>query len=110
MTQSDRRELGLLAAVAVWGLAAGITLATLAIREPPAGQIASGLSTIQGVDARAPLRATLCVILAPLVAVFLARGTVRRIATDSERWAIIAIAAALVSGLWLALLLSLIHI
>src|SRR5437899_3311298 len=31
MTESDRRELGLLAAVAVWGLAAGITLATLAI-------------------------------------------------------------------------------
>ena len=104
MTQSDRRELGLLAAVAVWGLAAGITLATLAIREPPAGQIPSALSIIHDVDGRAPLRATLCVILAPLVAVFLARGSVRRVVTDSERWAIIAIAAALVSGLWLALL------
>ena len=104
MTGPDRRELGLLAAVAVWGLAAGITLATLAIREPPPGQVASGLSTIQGVDARAPLRATLCVIVAPLVAVFLARGYARRVAADGEPWALMAIGAALVSGLWLALL------
>src|SRR5438552_11267121 len=104
MTGRDRREVGLLAAVAVWGLAAGITLATLTLREPPPGQVASGLSTIQGVDARAPVRGTLCLIVAPLVAVFLARGYARHVAADSERWAIIAIAAALTSSLWLALL------
>jgi hypothetical protein len=104
MTQSKSRELVLLAAVAVWGLAAGITLATLTVREPPPGQIPSALSTLHGIDARAPLRSILLVIAAPILAALLARPYVRRIAGDAERWAVVAIAAALLTGIWVALL------
>jgi len=104
MTQSKSRELVLLAAVAAWGLAAGITLATLTVREPPPGQIPSALSTLHGIDARAPLRSILLVIAGPILAALLARPYVRRVAANAERWAIVAIAAALLTGLWVALL------
>ena len=104
MTQSKSRELVLLAAVAAWGLAAGITLATLTVRETPPGQIPSALSTLHGIDARAPLRSILLVTAGPILAALLARPYVRRVAANAERWAIVAIAAALVTGLWIALL------
>jgi len=104
MTQSKSRELVLLAAVAAWGLAAGITLATLTVREPPPGQIPSALSTRHGIDARAPLRSILLVIAGPILAALLTRPYVRRVAASAERWAVVAIASALLTGLWVALL------
>jgi hypothetical protein len=104
MTQSKSRELVLLAAVAAWGLAVGITLATLTVQGPPPRQIPSALSTLHGIDARAPLRAILLVIAGPILAALLARPYVRRVAGNAERWAIVAIAAALLTGLWVALL------
>ena len=85
MTQSKSRELVLLAAVAAWGLAAGITLATLTVREPPPGQIPSALSTLHGIDARAPLRSILLVTAGPILAALLARPYVRRVAANATK-------------------------
>ncbi|MBV9494363.1 MAG: hypothetical protein JOZ54_08950 [Acidobacteria bacterium] len=58
-----------------------------------------------GLDARGPLRSVLGAIVAPLVAVFLLRPVLDRIARDARlrEWALWALAGALVSGLWIAL-------
>jgi len=74
------------------------------VREPPPRQIPSALSTLHGIDARAPLRSILLVIALPILAAFLARPSVRRIAADAESWAVVAVSAALLTGIWVALL------
>src|SRR3954447_1259157 len=86
---------------AAWGRGAGITIATLWIAEPHAGQL-PGAMLAHGLDARGPLRSILSAIFAPLIAAFLIRPLAAG-AGDVRPWAARAMAVALASGLWLAL-------
>ena len=97
-------EMLLTLAAAAWGAGAGITIATLWIAEPHAGQL-PGAMLAHGLDARGPLRAVLSVMLATLIAALLVRPLAARIASDTavRPWALRAMALALASGLWLAL-------
>jgi hypothetical protein len=94
-------EILLTLAGAAWGLGAGITIATLWVAEPHAGQL-PGAMLAHGLDARGPLRAILSVIIAPLIAAFLIRPLAAR-ASTARPWVVRAMAVALASGLWLAL-------
>jgi hypothetical protein len=98
------RNLALLIAVAAWGEAAGITMATLFVGEPHGGQL-PGNMLLRGLDARGPLLAIEAVILAPLLALLVARPLIRRAAFDAQakRWAFIAATLALLGGDWLVL-------
>lgn len=97
-------EMLLTLAAAAWGAGAGITIATLWIAEPHAGQL-PGAMLAHGLDARGPLRGVLSVILVTLIATILLRPIAARIASDgyARPWAVRAMALALASGLWLAL-------
>jgi hypothetical protein len=95
-------EILLTLAAGAWGLGAGITIATLWIAEPHAGQL-PGAMLVHALDARGPLRAILSVIFAPLAAAFLMRQFAAH-AAGSRPWALRAMAVALAAGLWLALI------
>jgi len=99
--RASSTEILLTLAGAAWGLGAGITLATLWIAEPHAGQL-PGAMLAHGLDSHGPLRAILSVIFAPLIAAALIRPLAAR-AAGARTWAVYAMAAALASGLWLAL-------
>ncbi len=94
-------EILLTLAGAAWGLGAGITIASLWVAEPYAGQL-PGVMLAHGLDSHGPLRAILSAILSPLVAAFLFRPLATR-AAGARSWAVRAMALALASGLWLAL-------
>ena len=94
-------EILLTLAGAAWGLGAGITIATLWVAEPHAGQL-PGAMLAHGLDARGPLRAIVSVILSPLIAAFLIRPLAAR-ASTAQPWVVRAMTVALASGLWLAL-------
>lgn len=100
--RASSAEILLTLAAVAWGLGAGITIATLWIGEPHAGQL-PGAMLAHALDARGPLRAIVSVILAPLVAAFLMRRFAAH-AAGSRPWALRAMAIALASGLWLALI------
>lgn len=100
--RASSAEILLTLAAAAWGLGAGITIATLWIAEPHAGQL-PGAMLAHALDARGPLRAIVSVILAPLAAAFLMRRFAA-LAAGSRTWALGAMTVALASGLWLALI------
>lgn len=100
--RASSAEILLTLAAAAWGLGAGITVATLWIAEPHAGQL-PGAMLAHALDARGPLRGIVSVILAPLAAAFLMRRFAVH-AAASRAWALRAMAVALASGLWLALI------
>jgi hypothetical protein len=99
-----RAEAALIAAAAAWGLAAGIAVATLFFAPPHPGQL-PGAMLVFGLDARAPMRMMLAVMLAPFLAALLARPVARHVAADprTQPWAVCAMVAALLGGLWLVL-------
>jgi hypothetical protein len=79
---------------AAWGLGCGVALATLWFAPPHTGQLPGAL-LLYGVDAHAPLRMMLTVMLAPLAGAAVGRAL--------ARWQQPAMIAALLAGLWLAI-------
>ena len=100
--RASSTEILLTLAAGAWGLGAGITIATLWIADPHAGQL-PGAMLVHALDARGPLRAILSVIFAPLAAAFLIRRFAAH-AAGSRPWALRAMLVALAAGLWLALI------
>src|SRR4051812_16867110 len=97
-----RRNPLLALAAAAYGLGCAITLATLTIGPPHTGQL-PGAMLLHGLDARVPMRMMLLAIAGPFVAVLALAPVLRRF-DGAARWARIAAALALTSGLWSAVL------
>src|SRR5438552_1324073 len=92
----------LLVAVAAWGAAAAITIATLFPADARPGQLPGNMAA-RNLDSRGPLHGIEVLIVVPLLVTLAARRPARRIAADASPWAVIAISLALFSGLWIAL-------
>src|SRR5437016_4652263 len=99
-----RREIILQIAATLWGLASGITLGTLTLREPHPGQL-PGLMLVRGLDSHGPLRSIVFVIAAVFAIALAAKPIARRVANDSHirDWGVWAMAIALGLGLDLAI-------
>ena len=88
---------------AAWGLAIGISLLGIWDRPAPPGQL-PGLMTSLGKDAHASFRFMAGIVVMTIVAAFGLRPTVRVLAvSDTRAWARNGAAAALLAGLWVAI-------
>ena len=94
----------LTAAAVLWGIGAGVSIATLWIVEPHPGQLPGAMLSL-GFDSRAPVRVLFSLIAGTFGGAWVFQPLIRRIVHDSSSrsWAIIATGSALASGLWLAL-------
>src|SRR5579859_5603821 len=99
--RSRWREALLLIAAAAWGVAAAITIATLFIGDARPDQLPGNMAA-RNLDARGPLRGIEVLAIVPILVAVAARKPLRRVAEDAQPWAVIAVAAALIAGLWLA--------
>ena len=93
-----RRQILLLTAVAAWAIAAGVSVATLFVSDPHPGQLPGSMS-LRGLDAAGPLHGIEAIILAPLIALAIARPLIRRVTLDGR--GVTAAAVALFAGDWL---------
>ncbi|MBV8547310.1 MAG: hypothetical protein JO088_21410, partial [Acidobacteria bacterium] len=82
-----RRDLILRISAAIWGFAIAISLLPFWLGPPPPGQLPGFASSI-GLDARAPMRFVLSLILVPLLWTFALRPILNILGRDDTRaWA-----------------------
>jgi hypothetical protein len=96
-----RRETLLSAAFALWGLAIGISLASVWSRPAPAGQL-PGYATLNNLDAHGPFRFIAGIIILSALLPFLLRPLARRLA-EGAAWARNTVLIAPLVALWSAL-------
>jgi len=96
---TQRRELLLSIAFAVWGLALAIALITIFERPAPAGQPA-GVATALNFDAHGPFRWIAALMLLPIAMPLALRGIARRLAAG-RAWSTYAVCIAPLVSLWL---------
>ncbi len=98
------RDLFLRAAAAIWGFAIAISLLPFWLGPPAPGQ-PPGYATMNGFDARAPMRFVLGLILIPLFWTFALRPLLTILARDDTRaWARNAFQSAAVAALWFVII------
>jgi len=99
-----RRDLLLRIGAAMWGFAIAISLLPFWLGPPPPGQL-PGFATSMGLDARAPLRFVLSLILVPLLWTFALRPILTILGRDDTRaWARNAFASAAIGILWFVII------
>ena len=99
-----RHDLFLRIGAAIWGFAIAISLLPFWLGPPPAGQL-PGFATSMGLDARAPLRFVLSLILVPLLWTFALRPILTILARDDTRaWARNAFTSAAIGILWFVII------
>ncbi|MEA2161935.1 MAG: hypothetical protein QOK37_62 [Thermoanaerobaculia bacterium] len=101
---TGRRDLILRAAAAIWGLAIAISLLPLWLGPPYPGQL-PGYAKAAGLDARAPMRFILGMMIIPLLWTFALRPLLAILARGETRaWARNAFAAAAAGALWFVII------
>src|SRR5205807_3953647 len=99
-----RRDLILRIGAAIWGFAIAISLLPFWLGPPPPGQL-PGFATSMGLDARAPLRFVLGLILIPLLWTFALRPILNILARDDTRaWARNAFTSSPIGILWFVII------
>ncbi|MEO6486758.1 MAG: hypothetical protein ABIO78_02325 [Thermoanaerobaculia bacterium] len=98
MKRVGRPEILLRAGAAAWGLAIAMALLPAWDRPAEPGQLAS-YATTAGLDARAPMRFALSMLLLPLVTSAIMQPLIRRMAA-ARPWAVNTIVASTVIALW----------
>jgi hypothetical protein len=102
--KAQHRLVILRAAAAIWGFAIAISLLPLWSGPPQPGQL-PGYAKVMGLDARAPMRFILGLILIPLLWTFALRPLLAILARDDTRaWARNAFASAAVGILWFVII------
>jgi hypothetical protein len=103
-TMNGRRDLVLRISAATWGFAIAISLLPFWLGPPPPGQLPGYAKSI-GLDARAPLRFVLGLMLIPLLWTFALRPLLTILGRDDTRaWARNAFAPASISILWFVII------
>jgi hypothetical protein len=101
---TERRDVILRIGAAMWGFAIAISLLPFWLGPPPPGQL-PGFATSMGLDARAPLRFALSLMLVPLLWTFALRPILNILARDDTRaWARNAFTSAAVAILWFVII------
>ncbi|MEA2336555.1 MAG: hypothetical protein QOE82_562 [Thermoanaerobaculia bacterium] len=99
-----RRDLTLRLGAAIWGFAIAISLLPFWLGPPPPGQL-PGFAKSIGLDAHAPLRFVLCLILIPLLWTFAIRPLLNILGRDDTRaWARNAFTSAAIGILWFVII------
>jgi hypothetical protein len=99
-----RRDLLLRIGAAIWGFAIAISLLPFWLGPSPPGQL-PGFATSMGLDARAPLRFVLSLILIPLLWTFALRPILNILGRDDTRaWARNAFTSAAIGILWFVII------
>jgi hypothetical protein len=99
-----RRDLILRIGAAIWGFAIAISLLPFWLGPPPPGQL-PGFATSMGLDARAPLRFVLSLILVPLLWTFALRPILNILNRDHTRaWARNAFTSSAIGILWFVII------
>ncbi|MEA2329663.1 MAG: hypothetical protein QOE68_4622 [Thermoanaerobaculia bacterium] len=99
-----RRDLFLRIGAAIWGFAIAISLLPFWLGPPPPGQL-PGFATSMGLDARAPMRFVLSLILIPLLWTFALRPILTILGRDDTRaWARKAFTSAAIGILWFVII------
>jgi hypothetical protein len=99
-----RRDLILRIGAAIWGFAIAISLLPFWLGPPSPGQV-PGFATSMGLDARAPLRFVLSLILVPLLWTFALRPILNILGRDDTRdWARNAFTSSAVGILWFVII------
>src|SRR3954454_5411211 len=99
-----RRDLILRIGAALWGFAIAISLLPFWLGPPPPGQL-PGFATSMGLDARAPMRYLLSLILVPLLWTFALRPILNILVNDDTRaWARNAFTASAIGILWFVII------
>jgi hypothetical protein len=99
-----RRDLALRLDAAIWGFAIAISLLPFWLGPPPPGQL-PGFAKSIGLDAHAPLRFVLCLILIPLLWTFVIRPLLNILGRDDTRaWARNAFTSAAIGILWFVII------
>src|SRR3954469_17664759 len=98
------RDLILRIGAALWGFAIAISLLPFWLGPPPPGQL-PGFATSMGLDARAPLRFVLSLILVPLLWTFVLRPILNILGNDDTRaWARNAFTSSAIGILWFVII------
>src|SRR3954470_5967660 len=101
---NGRRDLILRAAAAIWGFAIAVALLPIWLGPPAPGQL-PGFATTMGLDARAPMRFILGLILIPLLWTFALRPLLTILGRDDTRsWARNAFVSTAAGILWFGLI------
>jgi len=101
---TERRDLILRIGAAVWGFAIAISLLPFWLGPPPPGQL-PGFATSMGLDARAPLRFVLSLILIPLLWTLALRPILTILGrADTSAWARNAFTSASIGILWFVII------
>jgi hypothetical protein len=101
---NGRRDLILRAAAAIWGFAIAVALLPMWLGPPAPGQL-PGYATAMGLDARAPMRFILGLILIPLLWTYALRPLLAILGRDDTRaWARNAFVSAAIGILWFGLI------
>jgi len=101
---NGRRDLILRISAAIWGFAIAISLLPFWLGPPPPGQLPGYAKSI-GLDARAPLRFVLGLMLIPLLWTFALRPLLAILSRDDTRaWARNAFASASIGILWFVII------
>ncbi|MBV9070838.1 MAG: hypothetical protein JO231_19145 [Acidobacteria bacterium] len=99
-----RRDLILRISAAIWGFAIAISLLPFWLGPPPPGQLPGFASSI-GLDARAPMRFVLSLILVPLLWTFALRPILNILGRDDTRaWARNAFTSSAIGILWFVII------
>jgi hypothetical protein len=99
-----RRDLILRIGAAIWGFAIAISLLQFWLGPPPPGQL-PGYATSMGLDARAPMRFVLSLILVPLLWTFALRPILNILGRDDTRaWARNAFTSSAIGILWFVII------
>jgi hypothetical protein len=99
-----RRDLVLRIGAAIWGFAIAISLLPFWLGPPPPGQL-PGYATSMGLDARAPMRFVLSLILVPLLWTFALRPILNILGrNDTRDWARNAFTSAAIGILWFVII------
>jgi len=99
-----RRDLILRIGAAIWGFAIAISLLPFWLGPPPPGQL-PGYATSMGLDARAPMRFVLSLILVPLLWTFALRPILNILGRDDTKaWARNAFTSSAIGILWFVII------